>query len=91
MISHREHKFLQLESFEGRKKLTLGLKSQWMLLELEEWLVPSITESGKCWTSAKRFNNPNMMCYISTRIRNVSLSNNYVFHDETKISLKSKS
>lgn len=37
MISHREHEFIQLERFEGCKKLLmLVLKSQWVLLEAEK-------------------------------------------------------
>lgn len=40
MTSHREHRFIQLESFEDSKKWTLDLKSQWVLLEVEEeWYV----------------------------------------------------
>lgn len=35
MISHREHKFIQLEHFEGSKKL-FELKSQCVLLEAEK-------------------------------------------------------
>lgn len=36
MITNREHKFIQLESFEDNEKLTLDLKIQWILLEVEE-------------------------------------------------------
>lgn len=38
MITYREHRFIQLESSEDSKRLTLDPKCQWMLLEVqEEW------------------------------------------------------